>query len=126
MDIFGPHAAALQLRAARSEVLATNLANSETPGYKARDIDFRSVLGTESARQVSVMRTDARHIDPDSRAATGDLMYRVPTQPSLDGNTVEADVEQAQFAENVIQYRASLMFVNGKIKTLRHALTGER
>lgn len=128
-DIFGPHAKALQFRAQRNEVLATNLANADTPGYKARDVEFAAVMkNVQGGAAGTLTTTQAGHIGAGSASAwsTQDLGYRVPTQPSLDGNTVETDVEQAQFAENVIQYRASLQFVNGKITTLRHALTGER
>lgn len=128
-DIFGPHAQALQFRAQRNEVLATNLANADTPGFKARDVEFSTVMqSVQGSAAAGLKTTHAGHIDNQGSNAwsTEDLGYRVPTQPSLDGNTVETDVEQAQFAENVIQYRASLQFVNGKINTLRHALTGER
>lgn len=127
MSIFGPHEAALQLRAARNEVLASNIANSETPGFKARDLDFKAMLGQESSLQLGLNSSNERHIQINADATVAEnLKYRLPTQPSLDGNTVEADVEQAQYAENVIQYRASLMFINGKIRTLRHAISGER
>lgn len=126
-DPFGPHAAALKFRAMRSTVLANNLANADTPGFKARDVSFDQVLGSERSQGLS--RTHVSHIG--AGGATGalsseSLAYRMPTQPTLDGNTVETDIEQAQFAENVVQYRASLMFINGKITGLRHALTGER
>ncbi len=126
-DPFGPHAAALKFRAMRSAVLANNLANADTPGFKARDVSFDEVMNKAGAQSLS--RTDARHIaggGSESVLSTSSLGYRVPTQPAQDGNTVETDIEQAQFAENTVQYRASLMFINGKITTLRHALTGER
>ena len=102
---FAQHEQALHFRARRNEVLSSNIANADTPGYKARDVDFSTAL-------------------QDFRQAGGELMYRVPTQPSLDGNTVQADVEQAAFAENAVQYRASLTFLNGTIQTLRYALKG--
>jgi flagellar basal-body rod protein FlgB len=103
-------------------VLAANLANVDTPGYKARDFDFAAVLsGTTTAPGVT--RTHARHLGAGA-ATNPPLGYRNPYQPARDGNTVEADMEFARFAENSIAYQASLMFVNGKISGLRTAITG--
>ena len=127
--LFGFHAAALRVRASRNEMLARNLANADTPGYQARDVDFRDVLANVGEQQVGQLRrTHSTHLAEPSMAGFGmnTVKYRVPLQPSVDGNTVEADVEQAEFAENVVQYRASLSFINGKIRTLRHAISGER
>ena len=132
---FGIHAPALQFRSERSRVLASNLANADTPGFQARDVDFASVLGahqnrtggegTPSVPAVRMAATDARHIAVGARdTASGPLLYRNPYQPTLDGNTVEAEVEQANFAENAVQYQASLMFLTGKIRGLRNAITG--
>ncbi len=129
-NLFGHHEHALRLSAQRNEVLATNIANADTPNYLARDIDFarslRSALG--DGGELRLRTTAAGHIggDDTAAAASAERLYRIPTQPSLDGNTVETDVEQAQFAENVIQYRAGLMFVNGRIRSMRLALTGQR
>ena len=116
-SIFGIHATALTLRAERSNVLAANLANADTPGFKARDFEFGAAL----ARAERGAR-DSRHFD--SRPT--ELGYRLPFQDSLDGNTVEADMEMARFAENSISYQASLMFLNSKIRGLRLAITGQR
>ncbi|MEO0998162.1 MAG: flagellar basal body rod protein FlgB [Pseudomonadota bacterium] len=129
-NLFGHHEHALRLSARRNEVLATNIANADTPNYLARDIDFaqslRSALGA-GGPEVRLRTTAAGHVGNDASGADAvERLYRVPTQPSLDGNTVETDVEQAEFAENVIQYRAGLMFVNGRIRSMRLALTGQR
>ncbi len=107
--IFGIHAAALELRSQRMGVLTSNIANAATPGYKARDIDFNAAL-------------DAK-LDPASR--TPDLVYRRPTMPSLDGNTVEMGREQVAFAENALRYSASLSFLQGKVNNITRALKGE-
>ena len=124
VQLFGIHEQALTMRARRNEVLANNIANADTPGFKARDLDFRQVL-SEQGSKARLIRTDPRHIALRTGAAGGELKYRLPMQPSLDGNTVEPDVEQAAFAENAIQYQASLMFLSGRISGLRSAITGE-
>jgi len=105
------------------EVLAANLANADTPRYQARDMEFRSVLEGAAAR-LSV--THSRHIDAARAGGDADLKYRIPHQPAQDGNTVEADLELARYAENAVAYQASLMFLNGKIASLRSALSGSR
>ena len=128
IDIFGPHESALRFRSARNELLAANVANADTPGYKARDISFGDALGRAHST-VKMIQTADGHLNARSTASGNSdyaIRYRIPTQPSVDGNTVEGDVEKAQFAENVVRYRASLTFVNSRIKTLRQALSGER
>jgi flagellar basal-body rod protein FlgB len=120
-SIFGIHASALMLRGQRSGILAANLANADTPGFKARDFEFASAL--RSAERSS-LRAERRG-EPLRNART-DLGYRMPFQDSLDGNTVEADTEMARFAENSVAYQASLMFINSKIRGLRLAITGQR
>ena len=120
--ILGIHGMALSLRSERMEVLAANLANVDTPGFKARDFDFGSVL----AQTVS---KGERGIGGDSTSearVSAALQYRQPFQPSLDGNTVESGLEMARFAENAVAYQASLMFVNSRIRGLRAAITGNR
>ena len=121
---FGVHAQALQFRSARSQVLAANLANADTPNYKSRDIEFKHVMGQQGPNRLAMAATNSRHIRTNSSAAMGNLMYRNPYQPSLDGNTVEAEVEQANFARNAVQYQASLMFLTGRIRGLRSAIQG--
>lgn len=123
---FGIHAEALQLRARRGELLASNLANADTPNYKARDLDFRAALSRAQAGQsVSVAVTHSNHIGAQPGVTSTPTLYRVPSAPSLDGNTVDAQVEQAQFAENAVRYRASLRFLSGKIHGLMTAIKGE-
>jgi flagellar basal-body rod protein FlgB len=108
-SVFGLHAVALQLRAQRMSVLASNIANASTPQYKARDVDFSSALRNAERGGVPI----------------SPLQYRIPLQPSLDGNTVEMATEQTAFAENAIAYRTSLSFLNGRITSMVRALRGE-
>jgi flagellar basal-body rod protein FlgB len=124
-SIMGVHEAALKFRARRMEVLAANLANADTPHYQARDVEFKSVLD-QRLGAATLKTTHARHLAIDPLAGRDSLKYRIPHQPSLDGNTVEADLELARYAENAVSYQASLLFANGKISSLRAALTGGR
>lgn len=113
-SLFGIHGTALALRSQRLSLLASNIANAATPNYKARDIDF--------ARALDMATTSGR----DTRSAAADAVaYRVPINPSLDGNTVELSTEQTLFAENAVQYRTTLAFLEGRISTLKRALKGE-
>lgn len=124
-EAFAFHETALQVRALRNEVLSSNIANADTPNYKARDVDFASVLKTTQTGRVSLAQTNAMHKSAwTSNKLDASVQYRVPTQPTLDGNTVETDVEQAAFAENAVQYRATLAFLDGQIRSLRYALKG--
>lgn len=123
---FGNHAKALALRAERNEVLASNIANADTPGYKARDLDFKAAMAEQTGGTLRMTTTSARHM-ADSNAPLDTqtaLAYRMPTQPSVDGNTVETDVEQAAYAENVVGYQASLTFINRKISGIQNAIRG--
>ncbi len=123
-NALGRHPLALQLRARRMEVLASNLANADTPHYKARDFDVDKLLRGPDEPSLPVRKTDPAHLtlDPDARFR---LLYRVPQQAALDGNTVEEHIEQAKFAENALRYQASLRFVNGKFSGLLTAIRGE-
>lgn len=127
----GVHAQALQLRARRGELLANNLANADTPGFKARDIDFRSALATAGQPGVALQLTTTRgeHLRQSAAGSaaggTGDLRYRVPMAPPLDGNTVDAQIEQAAFAENAVRYQATLSFLNARFRGLMTAITGQ-
>jgi flagellar basal-body rod protein FlgB len=125
-SILGVHEAALLYRARRMEVLAANLANADTPRYQARDLTFSAVMDEHRGAARQLATTDARHLRIDPLASRSTVQYRIPHQPSLDGNTVEADLELARYAENAVSYQASLLFANGKISTLRAALTGSR
>ncbi len=127
----GVHAAALDVRARRTELIANNLANADTPGYKARDIDFREAMaraaGDKTQGGVHLSTTQAGHIGgaATSDATTGaDLKYRTPLAPALDGNTVDTQLEQSAFAENAVRYQATLTFLSNKFRGLLTAITG--
>ena len=112
-SLFGIHGTALALRSQRLSMLASNIANASTPGYKARDLDF------DKALQLATRGGGAE------AAVDQSIAYRVPVTPSLDGNTVELSTEQTLFAENAVQYRTTLSFLEGRISTLKRALKGE-
>lgn len=123
---FGIHEQALMLRARRAEVLAGNIANADTPGYKARDFDFHAVLRQETGGPQRVRTTHPRHIQLDTGVVPPSQMgYRVPSQPSLDGNTVDSQLEHSAFASNALEYQASLRFVSGRVKSLMKAIKGQ-
>ena len=124
-NLFGIHTRALGLWQRRSEVLAGNLANADTPGYQARDVDFRSALMQASGQSegLALSTPTQGQIAPSTQAADK-LMWRNPTQPSMDGNTVDEQVEQANFAANGVHYQASLAFITAQIRMLRTAITG--
>lgn len=124
-NLFGIHGQALDLWQRRTEVLANNLANADTPGYLARDVDFRKVLADASggAGDLPLRTTTAGQI-ASTTLAPGGLAYRTPSQPSMDGNTVDAQAEQAAFAANGVHYQASLSFITAQIRMMRMAITG--
>ena len=127
----GNHPQALTLRSQRAEVLAANLANADTPNYKARDIDFKSVLSTaqnspsSAGAALPLAADNAAHLQPLASQSQAGLLYRNPSQPSVDGNTVDSQVEYTEFARNALQYQASLTFLSGNIKTLLTAIRGD-
>jgi flagellar basal-body rod protein FlgB len=142
MDIdsyLGVHARALQLESRRTELLAANLANADTPGFKARDIDFKQVLATAGhpgaavGARLGLQRTSGAHLGTGNAGTTGAggvandavMKYRVPLAPSLDGNTVDAQLEQAAFAENAVRYQATLTLLNMRLRGLMTAITGQ-
>ena len=108
-SLFGVHGAALQVRAQRMNLLASNIANASTPNFKAKDIDFTQALASVE-RQGGIEQA---------------TLYRTPDSPSMDGNTVELSKEQTAFAENAVQYQSTLSFLNGRINQLTRALKGE-
>ncbi|MBS0291671.1 MAG: flagellar basal body rod protein FlgB [Proteobacteria bacterium] len=127
------HGNALLLRAERQRVIASNIANADTPGYVARDFKFADALrAAEGMRTPAAMRqqsvSDARHI-PLPAATTGSsdsqLGYGLQTQPSLDNNTVDMDRERAAFVDNAVRYEATLRFINGNAKTMLSAIQGQ-
>jgi len=112
-SIFGIHATALELRSQRMGLIASNIANAATPGYKARDIDFASALKARIGGA------------SEAQAMERATQWRVPVMPSLDGNTVEMATEQTAFSENAVGYSATLSFIRGRAETLTRALKGE-
>lgn len=124
-SVFGLNSQALALWQRRSEVIASNLANADTPGYQARDIDFRKALQQASGQSTDLPLSTPTPGQINSAANQAEqLQYRVPMQPSMDGNTVDGQIEQAAFAGNTVHYEASLSFINGAIQTLRLAING--
>jgi flagellar basal-body rod protein FlgB len=124
-NALGIHPQTLALREKRGEILAANLANVDTPDYKARDLDFKAVLSQTMGPEARLQRTNQGHISSSQTLLGADLLYRNPQQASLDGNTVEAHIEQAKYAENAVQYQASLRFINNKFSGLMSAIRGE-
>jgi flagellar basal-body rod protein FlgB len=125
----GIHADALRVRSQRAELLASNMANADTPNYKAKDIDFKETLKNamagSSPNQMNTTNTKHYSTNPESNGLLGPIQYRVATQDSLDGNSVDEEVEQAQFMQNAVQYQASLQFLGGKFSSITRALKGE-
>jgi len=118
----------LALRGYRQQVLASNIANADTPNYKARDIDFAAAMrqAQSSVGGVGLTKTSAGHMDGNNTSIAGvKPMYRASVQPSIDGNTVDTNIEQAQFSENALQYMSTLQFINGKIQSTMLALKGQ-
>ncbi|MDP9140899.1 MAG: flagellar basal body rod protein FlgB [Pseudomonadota bacterium] len=116
--LFGVQAQAMDIQRRRMELIAANLANADTPNFKARDLDFRQVLAQAAATANPASTTTAA---TDAAA----LKYRIPAQPSADGNTVDVQTEQAQFAESALRYQASLGFLDSRIRSMMTALTGQ-
>jgi flagellar basal-body rod protein FlgB len=112
-SLFGIHAAALEVRSKRLGMLASNIANAATPGYKAKDIDFRAALDAKLSGA------------SDDSAIQGAERYRLPMMPSKDGNTVELNTEQVAFSETAVGYASTLSFIQSRVETLTRALKGE-
>jgi flagellar basal-body rod protein FlgB len=128
-DAFRFSANSLRLRAERQQLLASNIANADTPNYKARDIDFKQALDVAmSGGPAGLATTSDAHIgqpSPSSESFAGvPLLYRRPTQGSVDGNTVEMDVERTQFADNAVRYEAGVTMLNAQIRSLMAAIQG--
>jgi flagellar basal-body rod protein FlgB len=118
--------AQLALYGKRSSLLASNIANADTPNFKARDIDFRTALASVGGDELALQTTQPGHIGGPGTLLSGpDLLYRIPTQASLDGNTVNTEIEQAEFAENAVRYQSTLTFLSGRFQSLKLAITGE-
>jgi flagellar basal-body rod protein FlgB len=115
--------AALGLRAQRQQILAGNIANADTPNYQARDFDFAQTLkaavaGRTAGGGLPLAATSLRHLPGTASSAPARLLYRIPAQASADGNTVDMDLERAQFSENAVQYEAGLTFITMHLKSL--------
>lgn len=120
------HHKALQVRTERMEVISGNLANANTPGYKARDIDFNKAMRNAQSQQTQsakLLTTHDKHMTASS-SIQADIDFRIPTQPDTgDGNNVDAQVERNAFLETGMRYEASLMLLNGKFKGMKKALS---
>ncbi|TAJ51459.1 MAG: flagellar basal body rod protein FlgB [Nevskiaceae bacterium] len=125
--LFGVHAAALSLGRQRMDVLASNLANADTPHFQAKDIDFERALAAQTAVADAerLSGSDARHLSTAGEPGEAETVWRVPLQASADGNTVDAQIEQAQFADAALRYQASLNFLDGRVRSLMTAITGQ-
>ncbi len=128
-NALGIHEQALNVRVKRAEVLANNLANADTPGFKARDLDFKAVLNSSlsqssSSGAMAIAKTNSKHLSTQNEPSEA-LLYRNPTQPAIDGNTVDTQQETAAYMKNAMDYQASFQFLNSKFKGLTSAIRGE-
>jgi flagellar basal-body rod protein FlgB len=126
----GIHDKALGFRAQRAEVLANNMANADTPNFKARDLDFAAVLAEQSSKsqggQFQLSHNNSRHIEAEGfPVGDASVLFRTPAAPSLDQNTVDLQLEQSNYAENSVQFQASFTLLNSKFKGLIGAIRGE-
>ncbi len=126
------HAAALTLRSHRQGVLASNLANADTPGYQARDLNFADALGqvmqggpVRNEGRMVMVGSDVRHLGPVGGTDAPALLYRTALQPSIDGNTVDPDVERAHFAENTMGFELATALLSQTVKSRQMAITGQ-
>jgi flagellar basal-body rod protein FlgB len=127
-DMLRFHQQALALRGHRQQLIASNIANADTPNFKARDIDFKSALANAlggKAGSPPLMQTSTRHLQAALGGLNAQVQYRTETQSSVDGNTVNVDLERGQFAENAVYYEAALTFVNGQLRSLQTAIQGQ-
>ena len=122
-NAFGIHPAMIAARAERAEILASNLANADTPGYQARDLDFSALLASDSAATPTLAITHHGHLA--ATTPNGALLYRQPLQTSIDQNSVDVQLERAAYLDNALRYQASLTFLNGRIASLKAAWRGE-
>jgi flagellar basal-body rod protein FlgB len=124
----GIHETALRIRGQRAAVLANNLANVDTPNYKARDLDFKQMLNQQTAgvNAFDVQMTSERHMSGGNfLGEDADLLYRTPQQPSIDGNTVEDQIEHAEYMKNTLAFQASFQFLNARFQGLKTAIRGD-
>ncbi len=121
----GVHGQALAVRTKRLELLAQNIANADTPNFKARDIDFRAVLAEANTQPAAMSATKGGHYELGETANPDGTLFRVPFNTAVDGNTVEISVEQAQYGKAAAQYQTTLSFLENRISGVRKALRGE-
>ncbi len=126
-NMLGFHQNALNMRTARQTMLASNIANADTPGFKARDFDFSKALQNSlspNQANAGLRATADRHINPSGFRSIGSsqAQYRIPQQPSVDGNTVDMDTERMQFTDNALRYNAGLTFISDQIRNLLSAI----
>ncbi len=127
-NALGIHESALRIRTERAEVLANNLANADTPNFKARDVDFATLMKQQlqGGEQMAMRATDSRHHNANmDNSGSSPLLFRTPQQPSIDGNTVEEHVEHGEYMKNSLAFQAGFTFLNGKFKGLMSAIKGD-
>ena len=122
-NALGVHAQALGLRSNRMEVLSQNLANADTPNFKAQDVDFMKVL--QGAKEELINTTNKQHIPMLAPETANGLMYRIPFNVAFDGNTVEMNVEQAKFGQSAADYQTTLNILENRVSGIRRALRGD-
>lgn len=124
---FSVHDDALMLRSRRTSIIASNIANADTPNYKAKDMDFDLMIKKAQSgdQQFAMSKTNGNHLNHHKPLQSQSVMYRNTLNPSLDGNTVDMHVEQASFSENAVRYQSSFTFLNGKISSLMLAIRGQ-
>ena len=125
-NLFGVHEHALKLRAKRQELIAGNLANADTPGYKARDIDFRAELEKAVNSSSEIALTHPAHSDLSGNPVEGpEILFRTPNHSAFDDNSVDIDLETQAFSENSLRYQATLSFISSRVKSVMTALKGQ-
>lgn len=128
-DYFRSQETALKMRGYRQEILGSNIANADTPNYKARDIDFKAAFNAarDSNALPTLQATNARHLQPSNTVDlfAPSLKYRNEQQPSIDGNTVDMNTEMKEFTDNAIRYQAAVTFMTRRIESMKTALTGQ-
>ena len=132
-NIFNIAGSGMSAESVRLDTVASNLANADTPGYLARDIDFRAALAAASSQGSPLQPSATGAGDPTAAGATAGgglstqqfLKYRVPLAPSLDGNTVDSQLEESKFAQNTVRFQAALTFLENRFSELTTAITGQ-
>ena len=121
----GVHEQALQVKSRRLEVLSQNIANADTPNFKARDIDFKAVMKETLFQDNAMQATSQGHFAQGQGLDADGMRYRIPFNTAFDGNTVEMSVEQAQYGKAAADYQATLNFLESRVSSVRKALRGD-